>query len=199
VAPLLNVMALLRPDSVRTIPWSQAVFCTSNFRSTLLGPAPQKEYLRPVRAMLLFPQGQVLLVSEREADALLELLWQARPGGGAAAGAVPLLQSLSYAKLAFEGAGIVPVAPRLACSVSAHAWHVSPGRACAQASAPVLVTLQLFDGDTMYGTLLQRRELQRLMRRRLEAAQELTGMRGKQSLLPRSHLERVCEDVMFDA
>ncbi|KAG1672428.1 hypothetical protein FOA52_013214 [Chlamydomonas sp. UWO 241] len=62
---------------------------------------------------------------------------------------------------------------------------------------PSVVTLQLFDGDTRFRTAAQKRALHVLVRQRLSAAEELTGMRGKHMLLPRSDLEAACEDDLF--
>eukprot|EP00899_Mesostigma_viride_P019524 jgi/Mesvir1/27573/Mv07318-RA.1 len=94
VLTLQNGTALLLPTGLRSIPWSDKVFMTYNFLQgtlnnvtiTVVGqpprPTPEKglelnEFLRAVDAMLYFPDtGEVLLLSEREADAVLELLWE---------------------------------------------------------------------------------------------------------------------------
>jgi hypothetical protein len=91
VANVVGAMSLakaaghLRPSSVSGIPWSKHVYCTANFLSTICGDGQatiQNEYLRPVDAVVLFPprpnkspsSPDVLLLSEREANGLLELL-----------------------------------------------------------------------------------------------------------------------------
>ncbi|KAG1658901.1 hypothetical protein FOA52_012577 [Chlamydomonas sp. UWO 241] len=60
-----------------------------------------------------------------------------------------------------------------------------------------VVALQLFDDDTRFRTAAQKRALHGLVWRNLPAAEELTSMRGKQMLLPRSDLEDACEDDLF--
>ena len=138
------------------------------------------EYLRPVDALLLFPGGEMLLLSEREADSLQELMWQS----GAAAR--PVLLRACYA--------------RLACYAHSRPMLALPGSVRSpfllSVSVPEVVAYQLFNGETVFGDRgsAQYRELHRLMERRKEAAQALVGLRGKQALLPCSDLERACEE-----
>lgn len=164
------------------------------------------EYLRPVDALMLFRGGEVLLLSEREADALLELQWQrplaASSARGCSGSPRPLLLSLPYARVAYDQGG--PGLPRLAV-------QLSPERSRPPPAAPAgmrlckLVSLQLFNGDTSYSSggvgadyaermdQPRMRELVRMVRGRLLAAEQLVGMHGKQVLLPRSDLELVCD------
>lgn len=87
---LQDVVQLLQPSSVASIAWSRNVFVTKNFMfatsaGTLSAAAAAgaagcvclNEYLRAVDKMLLFPAGELLLLSEREAEGVLELLWGA--------------------------------------------------------------------------------------------------------------------------
>jgi hypothetical protein len=173
----------------------------------------QVEYLRPVRAMLLFPDdhGSAVLLSEREADTLLELLWGACSGGGggsidsdagssvglralrATASAV-VLASLPALRQAVED----EAPPRLALSgpVGSGLRPQAVPKLTDQ-QLPSVVALQLFDGDTQFRTAAQKRVLFALVRQRLPAAEQLTSMRGKQMLLPRSDLEDACGDDLF--
>lgn len=131
----------------------------------------------------------MLLVSEREADALLELLWKPKSRKAANNGKpgceAPVLLLLSCA--AASGA---PLARCISSSptLARHARAAPP--------VPALVSLKLFDGETVYGSEGLFREVHRLMQRKKKVAEELTSARGKQSMLPRSDLERACEDVL---
>lgn len=56
-----------------------AVFATENFHKTVLGHQKLNldDYLRPVDAVVLFPaSGELLLLSEREADSALDAFWK---------------------------------------------------------------------------------------------------------------------------
>jgi hypothetical protein len=160
--------------------------------------AEQVENLRPVRALLLFPGGSALLVSEREADALLELQWGARSSGGgrSVGGGGAVLVSLPALRQAVEDGAPPRLAHMLRDPVGSGLCP-QPVAKLAEKQLPSVVALQLFDGDTRYQTDAQKRALHGLMRRRLPAAVELTSMRGKQSLLPCSDLLAACEDDLF--
>jgi hypothetical protein len=195
------VSRLSQSSHVKALRWCGRVFCTSNFAHTVAGAAlVQDDYLRPCAALLLFPGDQLLLLSEREEDALLQHMWMAEQQQGSHSGSCgPVLTQLAYLKLAWENAqqgGSTAI--RLARSST-------PGRggamAVLQKGAPLqvepLVAVQLFDGETVYGSRQQLKELHRLLAHRLEAAEELTAMRGKQAMLPRSDLEDACADVLL--
>ncbi|GIL51274.1 hypothetical protein Vafri_7113, partial [Volvox africanus] len=71
--PLSDAVVTLEPKSLSDISWSSAVWCTRNFLNTAASSpntAELNQYLRPVGALVLFASGDVLLVSEREADQL---------------------------------------------------------------------------------------------------------------------------------
>jgi hypothetical protein len=96
-------------------------------------PATLDQYLRPLGALLLFPgTGEVMALSEREGDALLQLAWGLLPGGPAAPGAnssgsnagapalgnghpaqPPVLMFLSHAGKGTSSLGLAPLAVRL--------------------------------------------------------------------------------------
>ena len=73
--------------------------------------------------MLLFPGSEVLLLSERERDALLELQWLCPDSAAASSAGIggPLLLSLAYSRVAYAhgGPGRVvhrPVSEYLPCT-----------------------------------------------------------------------------------
>ena len=204
VVPLQQLADVLQPADIGRIAWPPQLHVTANFSRTVDGGGlpSQGEYLRPIKALLLFPDGAALLVSEREAEALLELLWAtgkvslSRSGGPRS----PLLLGLSYAQKGFAelAGGGGPSTLSLAVSVSSGGAWAAPdaGEALRRLGVSELVAMHLFGGGTEYGTPAEMKELHRLMRRQLRAAEALTEARGRQSMLSRSGLERACEDVL---
>ncbi|KAL4150964.1 hypothetical protein PRNP1_010350 [Phytophthora ramorum] len=67
------------PKELAGLSWTKAhIFGTENFFATILartGLDRMNDFLRVVDVILVFTKGQVLLVSECEADHILELLW----------------------------------------------------------------------------------------------------------------------------
>ena len=66
------------PKALRHIAWGQGVYATRNFIETIVErtPAPAlSDFLRPLDAALEFPSGELLLLSELEADRLLPIFW----------------------------------------------------------------------------------------------------------------------------
>lgn len=82
VRKLPLVIEVLQPPSMQEVEWSDRVFCTNNFVATtseLLSDEQINKHMRPIDSFLLFESGEILLVSEREADAFLELAWTPIP------------------------------------------------------------------------------------------------------------------------
>jgi hypothetical protein len=163
--------------------------------------------LRPVDALLLFPSsGEVLLLSQREADALQEVLWKSTFGSSSSSEA-PVLLSLAYARLAAADgpAGVhhhqqlMLASPLItAAAVGAMQLRSQSKRLCMsqlQLGTAQLVSLLLFNGSASYGSAAQREQLRKMMRGKRGAAEVLLGLRGKSALLERSDLELACDDV----
>jgi hypothetical protein len=171
----------LRPAELAKIAWSSDVWVTANFMRTLAPPDGASAddehddlslYQRPVDAMLRLPDGGVLLLSDREAETLLEAHWAA----GKAAGCPPLLH-YSYACNARDASLMAPDDDDAALSDE-------------QAAA-----LQLFNGETTLDGE-DRVAAATAMLRSAEArgaALHLPVLRGNAHLLARSHLEACCE------
>lgn len=229
VVPLGEVVGLLQAGGLAGIPWSRKVHCTANFvyttaasllRADVHGSSAAAgvvggsldEYLRPVDALLVFPKtGDVLLVSEREADALQEQVWVA--AGKGAAGTIwgrssdaPVLVNLAYAQLAAEDnpsgqqQGVLLASQLGSYSVPAVVTRQAAQkrqRLCVslQLGGAELVSLLIFNGCASYGSEAQRQRLRRMMRGRRAAAEVLVSLRGKQAMLARSHLELACDEV----
>ncbi len=186
----------LPPDSpLQHICWSERVLCTANFVRTISAaksPALIHEYLRPLGMVLLFPaDGTVLLVSEREANALLLLLYMqgGASSGGCAEAQAPVLQPFCYARLAHYSEGSMQLLA---------AGHSFP-KAVTQVGS-IIVDMQLFNGDTAYGdessnsssSKEARLLLRGLVNGKNRAAEDIVGMRGKMPMFPRSDLEWAC-------
>ena len=212
----------MQPAAVGCVPWSPHVFCTPNFAVAVQQPEGEalNEYLRPVGHLLLLPAEEVaakgsstsgsgriseagrsvLLLSEREANGLLEAMWAGNGRGGSqpAGKAAPLLVSLCYACAA------PPL--RLAAAVLSGGARQAVGQMAAEPGAgafqPQLVSLQLWDGEATYvpeepkqGQQAPRQLvlLRQLVAGRGAAAEALVAMRGKQVLFSRSQLEQACD------
>ncbi len=196
-----------------TIPWSKKVLCTRNFVKavdvrTLQRDACAGEYLRPVDAVLVFPAaGEVVLVSEREADQLLAAMRRAAAARGAAGGSSraqqqqgPALVSLCYAHEAFRSGGSGRGGSSSSSSSRPPALAYSGGgrggaqwRAGLRLGAAELASAMLFGGECAYGADEGlRRALGALVGGRRGQVEALVGMRGKGALLPRSDLEDAC-------
>ena len=147
---------------------------------------------------------------------MIELLWGAgdhrvppmRPSSRSEVKEAPLLLSLSALQQGFREKQQVPGRGRVRLSnclrMSKDAYYPHPDlleRVLCQLESDTgigtLVGMQLFGGGTEYGTRKEREALHLLMRRKREAAEDLTEMRGRQSMFSRSDLEGACEDVLF--
>lgn len=197
----------LLPTSIAGIAWSERVYCTSNFLNTVTQPpgaACLNEYLRPLDAFLLFPQGDVVLLSERDAEGLLEVLWsqyyssrpqhQQLPEDGNA----PLLVHLCYATNT-DRQGKLKV-PRSSAPLLSSLLLLGSGQSAGASpsqlpwSAAQEVSMRLFNGETTFHSEAQRDHLRTLVYRKREVAEALVGMRGKHWAFLRSDLERAVED-----
>lgn len=192
--------------------------------------ASLNEYLRSVGSVLLLPAGgsaasagdskeaagpALVLLSEREANGLLEKLWCGSGGGNSGSGSkgttpVPLLACLTYAAAVQQpGLNGQRVLLRLATALRAggSSWW-APGSLESTlrdgAFMRPLVSTQLFNGET---TFVPQRgdarwedvrrapalvQLASLAGGHAPAAEALVDMRGKASFFLRSQLERAC-------
>jgi hypothetical protein len=251
ICSLPDAMLLLQPSYAAgsSISWSSNVFVTSNFMLTTataaaavgsLGGDAQataravaqaaaagqrlSEYLRPVGSMLALQNGDVVLLSEREAEGMLEHLWRAAATGSGVPGTSSssssssqvVLLSLSYARLARSAAAAgTASSSSLAAPPPGQQFLVQPpqgpihlnhsyasvaSRLLPQLQLPELVTAHLFNGGSMYdGDPQQLQLLHGMVRGCREAAEALLDSRGRQSQLPRSELELACDEHMVVA
>lgn len=112
VVPLRRfVEEYLQPLSLRNIAWPSNVFVTGNFTTTVVDrtsrkpPSSLNSYLRLVDAGLVFPKsGHVLLLSEREADRVVELMYECQIGNLRSDASDTWLFNLSLVRTAADGA-----------------------------------------------------------------------------------------------
>jgi len=176
-------------DCLGSIKWDLGgeIFLTRNFIETIIPPEVNKlvvaEYLRPVNALLVFKKtGGVVMLSEREADAILKLMHQ-RPR---AHNNNVMFVNLSYLRAAHNvegGAG------------NDEAW--SPGQHVTRhVPLQMLVCLQLFAGETKFETTEQKECLNRIIGECASAraaALRFPAMRGQQFMVPISDLDVACK------
>lgn len=185
----LDSFVRARDKAVSSLAWASArVFGTGNF---FLPLAQQRtaasdglaDYLRPVSSALVFPAGDVLLLSEREVDAVLHHVWyRARPTDVPAR--APALVHLTFAKLAAAAGG-------------SNALMTVPATGAAVTVPPAaLAHMQVFAGDTMFADSLKD-HVEKLAPSKVAtaAASSLPYVRGTLLLLDRSHLEAICARV----
>ncbi len=204
---LAAAAATLEPPAVGRLPWSGRVFCTANCLYTTqpamdaaaAGAASRagglNDYLRPLDAALLLPSGEAVLLSEREADGLMEVLWGVGSGvcNRGSGGAVLLSLPLTGLPVVLGGGGSGG-RPPLAVALAADAARQPGGQPPAWGpAARELVSMRLFGGAASYEGGGQAAELAALVKGRRQAAEALVGARGLLPLFPRSDLERACD------
>jgi hypothetical protein len=169
------------------LPWNKGkVYGTDNFFLTLEGSEAAssnlEDYQRPVDVAIAFPGGELLLLSEREADQALSLFWGKGSPSQRASANVHLVH-LTYLKVAVQqagGAGTVPLA--------------LPPTPAALSTVNVAAA-QLFAGDTtflppqfLHPEVLRFLDSQEAIR----AAKQLPYARGKAHNMEKSNLEALC-------
>jgi hypothetical protein len=157
------------------------LYATRNFFKTVAtedGGAVRElsHYLRPVDALLLFPSGEGLLLSEWEADSVLGLMWAA--GGGSSGG--PSFANFAYLRSDLPQQQSLRISPP--CT-----WQMQPPE-------HMLAGLELFAGGTMLRTAARKQAAEQVLPspRAKVAALALAAMRGLQHMVPRSDLEEIC-------
>jgi hypothetical protein len=190
IMPLAQLVQQLHPAGLGDIPWSSDVFVTRNFYATVTGTSGLSEYLRPLGHLLLFSSGEVLLLSDREADGVLKAAW----GGSISAVSKPpqlmlLTHADPHASQLHAGSGL----RQAAAAATGQPLTVTLGtgkHVSLQLTVQQVVSLLLFNGGAMYSSKEQRQQLVRMVRGRQEEVEALLALRGKLPQLPRSHLER---------
>lgn len=173
------------------LPWSPTVWCTRNFLCATNVSGFLNNHLRPVDAILWLPDGSLVMLSEQEADGIVQALNEASVPSTARArwsqhGQLPCLLHLAYLGHGWEKRlGSVPLA-RGAEADGATSLALSA------VQANQIVSVKLFNGETRYKTHEEREVLREFVEAGREMVVELVSMRGKLPELPRSCLDDVC-------
>lgn len=186
----------------KDLAWSPSVYCTGNFAFTFISDehCGSDDFHRPLNWILAFLDGKVLLVSEREADAILELMWTPAATHASASpstslsmvGSAPMLVNLCYASAGHDTA----THPQLALPVILNSNDVMLQRDDLQHASrfgvDAIASLQLLNGHASFSDQ-QIFHLRSMVSGHREAALALVSMRGKLPTFPRSHLEKACD------
>ena len=192
VYPLHRHVADAAPP-LTAVPWAGArVWVTSNFASSVLiegahGNDGLANYLRPVDALLVYPEARAaLLVSEREVEALLGLFERRREDAvDAAVGPKALLVNLAFLRSAADAAGARPV-PRL--QLPYQGGGLSAATCLDDAT---LAALQLFAGEAQFTGAERQAALRALIPSASAAlaARNVSRFRGTELLVDQSDLD----------
>ncbi len=191
----------LKIEPISRIRWSGKIYGTKNFFTSVLNdsgnaPIPCNSYLRVVDTCICYGDGLVLLVSEREADELIDLC--SRPNGNVTDTQVV---HLTFARLATDrqinGHSVQGVnGPLLVLKGSG--GPLEAGSLLLNSS--VLTEIQVFPGETTYGN--RKEELKALLRPQREGEpnasaepEKFVELRGKHRTFKCSDLEKICKQV----
>lgn len=170
-----HLSAVANIESVRSQAVSR-VFCTKNFLFATSLRSRVDDYLRPVDALLVFPNGNALLLSEREADGVLRVL----ANDNDSIVARPTLVHLSYAGSVAdhepERFGRNPL--------------MRDGAISSTVEESSLGAIWIFGGKTSIPAY-SRESVKRLVNGAALAVRHLVAMQGQAHRLPRSDLERL--------
>jgi len=155
-----------------SLQWKKNLYWTRNFIETLDDHQTGPNYLRQIDCFLLFPDGSILVVSDREADQIIQLMWNMIPHPQ-----LPLFISLSL------GFNFV-----LPSGTKAHPGFKHPN------TQFNLVSLELFNGKTAFPQPEQKKLLRAVLNNNAGCvfAREIVLSRGYQAMFPCSHLENEC-------
>jgi Protein of unknown function (DUF3638)/Protein of unknown function (DUF3645) len=211
----------LLPSSLGRIDWPTNVFVTENFRRTVVDrtsrqpPKPMNSYLRLVDSCLAFTKtGDVLLLSEREADKVVERMYQCQIETPRADASDTWLFHLSLLRTSLDG-----TLPGLGGETMALTANRPELRTSFALPDNVVACLQLFAGETYYATPERKASLKAILApgsRTLRSGRtpicfpssessdsacladepiHLVSMRGYAHRYPYSPLEEVCKKI----
>ncbi|CAM9355098.1 unnamed protein product [Chrysoparadoxa australica] len=164
-------------EALSKLPWCKEVWVTCNF---LVATSVAKEidcYLRPPEALLVFPGGEIVLLSEYEADGMLTAIWDR--SASSHKGAAPVLVNLAYARNAGSSSSSIQLAVTAGEAATCHL------------SGAALASVQVFAGECTYSTKERKEAVRSLLHRSFSCIEDILRMRGLLHLLSRSHLEEL--------
>mmetsp|Transcript_20512 Transcript_20512/g.31281 ORF Transcript_20512/g.31281 Transcript_20512/m.31281 type:complete len:263 (+) Transcript_20512:2-790(+) len=217
------IQSRLSSKFLKGLRWSKKVYCTNNFMETVKGIKPEEldSFLRLVDVGVLFPNGSLLLLSEREGDFALRCFWD-RPN------LLPQKRRTDVSPI-----GLIParvcgqnISSTSNCGTSDVVWYVNFSflrdignrfgikRALEQSfqlqstevEEHLLATVQLFAGEADYPARSRQEALKRIFLPRTTkdespggGACDILDMRGTGHHFARSDLETVCIEVDREA
>jgi hypothetical protein len=204
---IATIIEKMSCKSLAGIKWSKNIHCTENFIHTVVETVdgPIDEYLRIPDGFVVFPCGSVLLLSDREVNAVLPIFHREIAAG-------TLRNGLYFSHFAFE----TNLDPRkyLRCGNKRLALKVPTKYLCCSnedlAVIPddVACSLKLFNGETQYPGS-QRNVLKKMLSSAWDCddsskfnltkasgePEYLVAARRKNMDLDRSDLEKICEEL----
>ena len=167
--------------------WPPDIHGTENFfnacenKEILNTRSSSNDYLRLIDSFLIFRNGEILLVSEREADKILELTWNNK---------CPtfVLVNLTYTRKAYKTNTIKFQSP------------ISTFNAAFAVSDNVIAALELFHGEVMYATDNRKKAVETILSAVSGKllAPVFPAMRGLGFTYARSDLEKFCTSIPTD-
>ena len=156
--------------------WPPGIYGTENFFFACqqqFGYKSLNDYLRLVNSFLIFPSGEILLISERESDKILELSWDKQMNC--------FLVNLTYVRQYHETKTVKFQSPK------SNTFDVTILENC-------IAALQLFHGDVIYETEDRRDAIKEILAdvSAKSMASRFSTIRGLTQNYSRSHLEDIC-------
>ena len=197
VLSLRNAVHLrLNPD-LSSIDWDLCrIFVTQNFIETVTSQDDTRlkdlsDYMKTVDAVLVFRSGDCLLVSEWEADKILEILWKVDRSSEGSSCSVSMC-SVSYLLKAADSNWASPpelLVPRRSQLDLKMGFCPLPH---------TLAALSLFSGGTMFAKRSCKRALMEMLHHLpggKRVALLLPMFRGRPHMIARSDLDEICSDL----
>jgi hypothetical protein len=161
---------------LNSIVWPSNLYCTENFVNCLKRVnACCNEYLRLVDTFVTFPNGDVLLLSEYEADTLIEHMWASKADTSYN---TATLQHLAFAATAKDGSAALEL-----------------GRGSTNCSPKQLAALELFAGHVDFVDSGAVRRMLPSSDSKL-AASHIPSLRGLHFMFSRSALDDICYETL---
>ncbi|KAG9403249.1 hypothetical protein AC1031_005895 [Aphanomyces cochlioides] len=169
VKPLAYVAQIAAAEGLALVKWPPTLFGTINFFSTI--QSPSLDNIRLADAVLVLPNGEWVLLSDKEADAILELLWEN--------------SETSVGYLNFSALKSSPGHSSKRAMLSFNIDSVRDNE---------VVALALFNGETMFPGAMQQRIIKYMVAEQgcHQALFDLLAARGKQQNWDCSDLKQCC-------
>jgi len=190
-------------SSLKHVDWSSKVFCTGNFLKTITKEGPLDHYMKVPDAMLCFTNGEILLVSDREADMVLDYILGRKccPNN-----------CVKFCHMAFESDAELPLSFNGTSLSISSKINISKMLFEKQISTKDACSLKLFNGETSFPgnqmvTLKKMLSCAKLtvdkgnflVSQASGEPNKLVQLRGKHPFYDRSHIEAICIELSCEA